>query len=167
MAKQTPAQKKAIEKTMRAFKDGELESSAGGAVKNPKQAIAIALSEAGASRKDAAQGGGAGQTTRRRAEGPSPRALPEHVGHVEPPGAAGTLGSPPPEPHPPRLRTRRGVPPVHQAVPQRAHRPRVWHEMTRKWQPPPSPGAGRLSTLGYCTGRPPATPARPQPKESR
>jgi hypothetical protein len=79
MAKQTPAQKKTIEKTMRAFKDGELESSAGGAVKNPKQAIAIALSEAGASRKDAAHGGGAGQTTRRRAEGPTQRELYEQA----------------------------------------------------------------------------------------
>lgn len=49
MAKQTPAQKKTVDRVMHEFKHGELETSAGDKVKNPRQAIAIALSEAGAS----------------------------------------------------------------------------------------------------------------------
>ena len=49
MPKQTPAQKKTVDRVMHEFKHGELETSQGGKVKNPRQAIAIALSEAGAS----------------------------------------------------------------------------------------------------------------------
>jgi len=51
MAKQSRTQKKKVGRVMHEFKHGELKSSTGGKVKNPKQAIAIALSEAGASRK--------------------------------------------------------------------------------------------------------------------
>ena len=53
MTKQTPAQKKTIGKTMRAFKEGELESSAGGETKRG--------------------------STRRRAEGPTQRELYEQA----------------------------------------------------------------------------------------
>ncbi len=49
MPKQTPAQKKTVDRVMHEFKQGELESGSGRKVKNPRQAIAIALSEAGAS----------------------------------------------------------------------------------------------------------------------
>ncbi len=49
MEKQSPTQKKVIERVMHEFKHGELESSSGQKVTNPKQAIAIGLSEAGAS----------------------------------------------------------------------------------------------------------------------
>lgn len=49
--KETPAQQKKIEKVMHEFKTGELKSSSGQKVKNEKQAIAIALSEAGLSKK--------------------------------------------------------------------------------------------------------------------
>lgn len=48
MAKETKAQRATIGRVMHEFKHGELEGS-GGKVRNPKQAIAIALSEAGAS----------------------------------------------------------------------------------------------------------------------
>jgi len=48
-AKQSKAQKETVERVMHEFKHGELERGHGGKVKNPKQAIAIALSEAGAS----------------------------------------------------------------------------------------------------------------------
>jgi hypothetical protein len=53
---QTPAQKKKIEKVMHEFKMGTLKSSSGDKVTDKKQAIAIALSEAGLSKK--ADGGG-------------------------------------------------------------------------------------------------------------
>lgn len=48
---QTPAQKKTVERVMHEFKHGELKTARGARkVKNPKQAIAIALHEAGASK---------------------------------------------------------------------------------------------------------------------
>lgn len=47
--KQNPRQKKVVGRVMHEFKQGELERGRGGTVKNPKQAIAIALHEAGAS----------------------------------------------------------------------------------------------------------------------
>lgn len=54
MAKETKKQKDKIEKVMHKFKDGTLESGkegVGGKVKDHKQAIAIALSEAGVNKK--------------------------------------------------------------------------------------------------------------------
>jgi hypothetical protein len=51
MASQSPAQKKTVERVMHEFKHGELRiRGSGPKVKNPKQAIAIALHEAGASK---------------------------------------------------------------------------------------------------------------------
>ena len=49
MPKQSKAQKDTVERVMHEFKEGELETGTGRKVKNPKQAIAIALSESGAS----------------------------------------------------------------------------------------------------------------------
>ena len=49
MATQSPAQKETVARVMHEFKHGELES-AGKKVRNPRQAIAIGLSEAGESR---------------------------------------------------------------------------------------------------------------------
>ncbi len=49
MAHQSPAQKNTVERVMHEFKHGELKS-AGKKVRNPRQAVAIGLSEAGASR---------------------------------------------------------------------------------------------------------------------
>src|SRR5438874_4136381 len=50
---QTPAQRKTVERVMHEFKHGELKTARGTRkVKNPKQAVAIALSEAGASKFD-------------------------------------------------------------------------------------------------------------------
>ena len=49
MAKESPAQQETVARVMHEFKHGELKS-AGRKVRNPRQAIAIGLSEAGASR---------------------------------------------------------------------------------------------------------------------
>jgi hypothetical protein len=53
--KQTPAQKRTVERVMHEFKHGDLGSRGGREVKEPKQAIAIALHEAGASEFDSAE----------------------------------------------------------------------------------------------------------------
>jgi hypothetical protein len=52
MARQSNAQQETVERVMHEFKHGELESSGGRKVKNPKQAIAIALHEAGATNQE-------------------------------------------------------------------------------------------------------------------
>jgi hypothetical protein len=49
MAKQTSGEKQTVGRVMHAWKHGELESSRGGKVRNGRQAVAIALSESGAS----------------------------------------------------------------------------------------------------------------------
>lgn len=50
MAKQSKQQKDTMERVMHEFKHGELGMRGGREVKNPRQAIAIGLREAGASR---------------------------------------------------------------------------------------------------------------------
>lgn len=50
MAKQSKPQKETVERVMHEFKHGELKAAGGRKVKNQKQAVAIALSEAGASK---------------------------------------------------------------------------------------------------------------------
>lgn len=80
MAKQSRPQKKTVERVMHEYKHGELKSGGGRKVKSPKQAIAIALSEAGASRKQSPAEGrrqlqrtkakeARGETARARTEG--------------------------------------------------------------------------------------------------
>jgi hypothetical protein len=54
--KQSPEQRELVGRVMHEFKHGELESSSGRKVKNPRQAIAIALHEAGASRGETPAG---------------------------------------------------------------------------------------------------------------
>ncbi len=49
-AQQSKAQKETVSRVMHEFKHGGLETSSGKNVKNPKQAIAIGLREAGASK---------------------------------------------------------------------------------------------------------------------
>jgi hypothetical protein len=64
MKKMTKSQTK-VGKVMREFKKGELHSGKSGKiVKNPKQAIASALSESGQSRKPMAKGGSVNNTSR-------------------------------------------------------------------------------------------------------
>ena len=50
MPRQSKAQKETVERVMHEFKHGELETGTGRKVRNPKQAVAIALHEAGASK---------------------------------------------------------------------------------------------------------------------
>ncbi len=52
MPKETPTQKRKIHRVMHEFKEGDLHSGNGKTVRNPRQAIAIALSEAGASNRN-------------------------------------------------------------------------------------------------------------------
>ena len=53
---QSPRQKETVERVMHEYKHGELKTARGERkVKNPKQAIAIALHEAGASREESSQ----------------------------------------------------------------------------------------------------------------
>jgi hypothetical protein len=53
MPKDSEGQKETIDRVMHEYKRGELRSGGSGAkVKNPRQAIAIALSEAGASNRE-------------------------------------------------------------------------------------------------------------------
>jgi hypothetical protein len=53
-SKQSPSQKATVERVMHEFKEGELETR-GRKVKNPRQAIAIALSESGSSNRQSPQ----------------------------------------------------------------------------------------------------------------
>jgi hypothetical protein len=54
--RQSPDQKRTVERVMHEFKHGELKTARGARkVKNPNQAIAIALNEAGASNQESSQ----------------------------------------------------------------------------------------------------------------
>lgn len=55
MAQQSREQKETVGRVMHEFKHGDLETGQGRKVKNAKQAIAIALREAGASRNESKQ----------------------------------------------------------------------------------------------------------------
>ena len=52
MAKETPGQRKPVDRVMHEYEHGELKSGGGAKVKSRKQAVAIALSEAGASNRE-------------------------------------------------------------------------------------------------------------------
>ncbi len=52
MAKESKAQRETVKRVMEEWKDGKLETSRGTPVKSQRQAVAIALHEAGASRDE-------------------------------------------------------------------------------------------------------------------
>jgi len=52
MPKESKDQKEVVERVMHEYKHGELESGSGKPVKSRKQAVAIALNEAGASKRN-------------------------------------------------------------------------------------------------------------------
>ncbi len=74
--RQTPEQKETVERVMHEFKHGELETSRGRKVRNPRQAIAIALHEAGALRDETpGKTGRTSSTPRDRRNEPAPTTL--------------------------------------------------------------------------------------------
>jgi hypothetical protein len=84
MPKTTPRQRKSIGRVMHEFAHGELESGRGGKVTDRKQAIAIALSEAGASsnRSEAENRRKAAKTRRMEAAGETAQQQAEGRSHV-------------------------------------------------------------------------------------
>lgn len=68
MAHQSPKQKQIVERVMHEFKEHGLEQRNGEPVTNPKQAIAIALHEAGASNREPPEKNRANLATTRRRE---------------------------------------------------------------------------------------------------
>ena len=96
MARQeTPAQRETVERVMHEFKHGELKTARGAQkVKNPKQAIAIALHEAGASKYESRKENeeSLAKTERKQAEGKTYQQEAEGKSHV---GASGRRESTP------------------------------------------------------------------------
>jgi hypothetical protein len=74
MARESPAQQGKVAEVMHEFKHGELKSSTGKKVRNPKQAVAIGLSEAGASRKQSSGKKGRATTTTKSGARPGKQA---------------------------------------------------------------------------------------------
>lgn len=76
MAKESRRQKAVVGRVMHEFKQGELEAAQGGKVRSRRQAVAIALSEAGASdRHPSARNGRRLARTTRREDGETRQAL--------------------------------------------------------------------------------------------
>jgi hypothetical protein len=82
MAKQTGRQKEIVGRVMHEFKHGELESAGGRKVRNPRQAIAIGLSEAGASNRatPAANRRNKARTERKEQAGKTAQQVKERLG---------------------------------------------------------------------------------------
>jgi hypothetical protein len=84
MAKPTPRQRRVEGRVLHEFKHGELKSGKGGKVKSRKQAIAIALNEAGASKykSPAKNRSSLSKTERREARGQTAEQEREGKSHV-------------------------------------------------------------------------------------
>ena len=84
---QNPAQRETVERVMHEYKHGELKSGSGGRggkVKNPRQAIAIALHEAGASKYESKEEnrGSYRRTKQKEAHGETAQQESEGKSHV-------------------------------------------------------------------------------------
>jgi hypothetical protein len=91
-SKQSPAQKETVERVMHEFKHGELRIRGNGPkVKNPKQAIAIALHEAGASNAESPKKNkqNLARTKAKEREGETAKDAAEGKGGRKPAKAAG------------------------------------------------------------------------------
>jgi len=87
MPRTSPRQRKTTGRVMHEYKHGELKSGPrgkGGRVKNPRQAIAIALKEAGASRSESKSGNrrNLAKSKRKEARGETAQQRKEGKGHV-------------------------------------------------------------------------------------
>jgi hypothetical protein len=78
---QSKAQKETVGRVMHEFKHGELASSSGQKVKNPKQAIAIGLREAGASKYESKE---KNRENLKRTKARERRGQPRRIGASEP-----------------------------------------------------------------------------------
>jgi Family of unknown function (DUF6496) len=88
---ETPAQKKTVERVMHEYKHGELKTARGARkVKNPKQAIAIALHEAGASKFESPKKNAANLRRTKTKERAGQTYRDEAEGHRARRGSAGT-----------------------------------------------------------------------------
>ena len=83
---QSKEQKETVGRVMHEFKHGELETSRGKKVKNPKQAIAIGLHEAGASKYESKEKNRQNlkRTKARERRGATEKDRAEHGNHREP-----------------------------------------------------------------------------------
>lgn len=83
--RQSPDQKRTVERVMHEFKHGELEKRDGRPVRNPKQAIAIALHEAGASNRESPKDNAEvrARTRRRETSGRTARSAREGGGDTK------------------------------------------------------------------------------------
>jgi len=96
MAKQSRPQKKTVERVMHEFKHGELKSGPrgrGGKVKNPRQAIAIALHEAGASKYESKRENERNLQRTKRKERKGETALAETEGRKSLPDRRKSMGA--------------------------------------------------------------------------
>jgi hypothetical protein len=96
MAKTTPRQRRTEGRVMHEFKHGELKSGQGSRVRSRKQAIAIALKEAGASKYESGHGNRSNRskTERKEASGRTGQQEREGKSHI---GAGGKRESTPAE----------------------------------------------------------------------
>ena len=78
---QSKAQKETVSRVMHEFKHGELETSRGRKVRNPKQAIAIGLREAGASKYESKE---KNRENLQRTKARGRRRAPRRIGASEP-----------------------------------------------------------------------------------
>ena len=80
MPKETPSQKNTVDRVMHEYKHGELKSGKAGKVKSRKQAVAIALSEAGESRDKSKSENAKSRRTTRAKEAKGQTAMQEKEG---------------------------------------------------------------------------------------
>ena len=82
MPKQTEDQRETVDRVMHEFKHGELKTAGGRKVTNPRQAIAIGLSEAGASNQQSPAENRRARTRTRRKEAKGETAMQEKEGEA-------------------------------------------------------------------------------------
>jgi Family of unknown function (DUF6496) len=82
MAKESKGQKETVGRVMHEFKHGELETGTGKSVKSRRQAVAIALNEAGASNQESRQKNKQNLARTKKKEREGKTAKQEKEGHL-------------------------------------------------------------------------------------